>query len=244
MFEPISVAVIDEQPLFREGVCSVLASWKHCERVARGCNYDEALNITKSFKPNVMLLDFHLPGGGLNALKAISETGSITKTIMLTATQREDDLSASFRAGARGYTAKDVAAEQLVSIVKTVHDGGLYTEPTFASELLAQRYVEKHKETDVFRSLTKRERDILSLVSEGMTNKEIAARFKISEKTVKHYMTSLMQKLQVRNRVEAALIARKTMKNELTQHARAQVVPRKNSHNNGTSMSLLQFAPY
>ncbi len=217
MVQPINIAVVDDQPLFREGVCNALTSTNQCHLVGEGADFDDAVDIARTLKPDVMLLDVHLPGGGIAALKMISKAVARTRTIMLTAQQSEADLSASFRAGARGYIVKGVRAEQLAEIVNTVHGGGMYTEPQFASALLARRYEKLHGDKDVLSTLTCRERDILTLVSKGLTNKEIAGSFKLAEKTVKHYMTNILQKLQARNRVEAALIARKLMVDEIGQ---------------------------
>jgi DNA-binding NarL/FixJ family response regulator len=104
---------------------------------------------------------------------------------------------------------KNVSAEQLMDIVYSVHGGAVYAEPTIASQLLLGQHERKNGAADVTKSLTPREYEILTLVTKSLTNKEIARSYNIAEKTVKHYMTSIMQKLQARNRVEAALIAQK-----------------------------------
>ena len=209
MYEQIRVGVVDDQPLFRQGVCHAIASSRRCLLVAHGANHADALRIAQSVTPQVLLLDVNLPGGGIDALRAISDLAASIKTIMLTGSASEDELSASFDAGARGYVTKNVVSpKELIDIVHSVHEGGMYTEPSVAAALLLRRFDKKKNSQDLTESLSKRERDILDLVAEGMTNKEVALHYEIAEKTVKHYMTSILDKLQVRNRVEAALVAR------------------------------------
>ena len=214
----ISVAVIDDQPIFRAGISSVISNDNSCQLVAQGGNYDDVVSIVNSHRPDVVLLDFHVPGGGIKALKEVRQIIPTTKTVMFSTEQCEAELLQSLDAGAHGYLLKGVQGDHLIQVVKTVHQGSLYTDPSFAAELLARKYKKRIETESIFASLTMRERDILCLVTEGFTNKEIARSFEIAEKTVKHYMTTVLQKLQVRNRVEAALIARKVMETELSEH--------------------------
>ena len=111
--------------------------------------------------------------------------------------------------GARGYVLKGVGGEELSEIIKTVHEGGIYVSPSLAARMLVD--IKDHKGpagNDLFSDLTAREEQILKHVSHGLSNKEVARELSLSEKTVKHYMTNILQKLQVRNRVEAAIKAR------------------------------------
>jgi len=156
-----------------------------------------------------MLIGVNQPGDGIEALLAVANASQKIKVIFLTANASGGDLSASLQAGAKGYVMKNVSAEQLIDIVYSVHGGAVYAEPTIASQLLLGGNEPKNDSVDVMRSLTPREYEILTLVTKSFTNKEIARSYNIAEKTVKHYMTSIMQKLHARNRVEAALIAQK-----------------------------------
>lgn len=207
MFDPVRVAVVDCQPLFLTGICHVIDSSQDCELVAQGDSHANALRIAEIARPQILLLDTDLPGGGIATLESVSKLDADIKTIMLSSVQCEVELSASFSAGARGYVKKNgVQAQQLLDIVRNVHRGEMYTEPSFASAVLARRFEKKNIETNILDTLSRRESDILDLVAVGLTNKEIALRFELSEKTIKHYMTSILQKLQARNRVEAALM--------------------------------------
>ncbi len=135
---------------------------------------------------------------------------------MLTASEEEDDVLAAFKAGARAYVVKGVPARELVAILRQVNAGDPYVTPALAASLLsdARRSGHVRRGTSLIDELTEREREILELVASGCSNKEIGARLFLSEKTVKHHMTNILQKLQVRNRVEAALIAQKEMRTE------------------------------
>ena len=130
--------------------------------------------------------------------------------MQLVAVLREEDVTAALRAGARAYVLKGVAARELVRILRDVAAGEVYVTPSLAANLLFELTSggASRQTASPLDELTEREREILELVAGGDSNKEIAARLYLSEKTVKHHMTNILQKLQVRNRVEAALMAR------------------------------------
>ncbi len=134
------------------------------------------------------------------------------KIVMLTVSEREEDVAASLKAGARGYILKGVTARELVRVIESVYVGESYVTPSLAASLLTEwrdRPDGATASTGPLDELTGRERQILELLATGSSNKEIAGEINLSEKTVKHYMTNILQKLQVRNRVEAALLAQK-----------------------------------
>lgn len=206
---PIRIAVIDDHPLYRHGVVSTLNSDPGMEVVAEGASAMEALTIVESTLPDLVLLDVGMPGGGLSCAATIAERFPVTKTIMLTVSEDEEDVLQAFRAGTRAYVLKGVSGGDLAEIARAVHSGDVYVTPTLASRVLAEM-----TDTDSnavspsgIDTLTERERQILERVASGDSNKEIAYYLSISEKTVKHYMTNIMQKLHARNRVEAAILA-------------------------------------
>lgn len=208
--QPVRVAVVDDHPLFREGVAQLLNASEALNLVAVGGSRDDAVRIVKEITPDVVLLDIQLPGGGLEAARVIAGLQAGTRIVILTASEEEDHVSAALEAGASGYVLKGISGGELVRTVQAVHNGDTYVTPDLAARMLKRinrRTVEKKVEKDLF-ALTPREEDILDCVAVGQTNKEIAIRLNIGEKTVKHYMTNIMHKLQVRNRVEAALKAK------------------------------------
>lgn len=212
MSDRIRIVLVDDHPLFREGVAYTLGAQEDMEVVAQGENRDEAARLAERHEPDVLLLDISIPGGGIEAARAIAAAHPAIRIIMLTASVDEDDLAAAMAAGARGYILKGVAARELVGIVRVVYAGEGYVAPSLAASLLAGMAAGGRPApppSDPLDILTERERQILDLVAAGLSNKEVAAQLHLSEKTVKHYMTIIMEKLGVRNRVEAALLAQR-----------------------------------
>jgi len=216
MLPRIRVAVVDDHPLFRDGVVQTFGNNKELDIVAMGENSDDAVKIVKEVGPDILLLDIQLPGGGIEAAQAIAGLSCTTKVIMLTASESEDHVSAALEAGACGYVLKGVSGGELVDTILAVQNGDTYVTPVLAARMLKgihRRQAAPTKSQKTVFMLTPREEDILDCVAIGQTNKEIAIHLNISEKTVKHYMTTIMHKLQVRNRVEAAVKARQRKTN-------------------------------
>lgn len=211
MNDRIRVAVVDDHPIFREGVAHTIRSSPAFEMVGEGACADDALRIARTDLPDVVLLDVSMPGGGIEAARAIAASCPVVKVIMLTVSESEEHVAQALEAGAHGYILKGASGSELISTVQSVSRGESYVSPGLAARLLAvssRKMRQRTKLADTV-DLTKREEQILDHVARGLTNKEIAIAFSISEKTVKHYMTNVMQKLQVRNRVEAVLAFQK-----------------------------------
>ena len=209
MTEPVRVVIIDDHPLFREGVAATLVSGGDLEVVGEGASAADALSLATSLLPDLMLLDLNLPGGGLSAARQVASACPVTKIVMLTFSEEESDVLASLKAGARGYILKGVSGQELRRIVRGVQTGEVYITPTLAAGVLMEMAGSERPSQNPLNDLTPRERQILEGVASGHSNKEIGRDLDISEKTVKHYMTNVLQKLQVRNRVEAALLAQR-----------------------------------
>ena len=209
MTEPVRVVIIDDHPLFREGVAATLVSGGDLEVVGEGASAADALALATSLLPDLMLLDLNLPGGGLSAARQVASACPVTKIVMLTFSEEESDVLASLKAGARGYILKGVSGQELRRIVRGVQAGEVYITPTLAAGVLMEMAGSDRQAQNPLNDLTPRERQILEGVASGHSNKEIGRDLDISEKTVKHYMTNVLQKLQVRNRVEAALLAQR-----------------------------------
>ncbi len=166
----------------------------------------------------MMLLDVSMPGNGIEAARTISQMAPGILILILTVSESEEHVAAALQAGARGYVLKGASAQELVRTIRAVHQGDSYVSPGLAARLLTQmkqHQAQSHASSSLHGGdgveLTAREDEILAFVSRGLTNKEIASRLALSEKTVKHYMTNIMNKLQVRNRVEAVLASRRRM---------------------------------
>lgn len=215
MSDLIEIVIVDDHPLFREGVAHTLGAEPDIEVVGQGETADEAVHLVATLAPDLVLLDITMPGSGLQAARTIAATYPATRIIIVTASEEEDDLVAALKAGARAYVLKGVPARELIGILRAVAAGEVRLPPWLASNILLEMTRPGASSAAVanpLEELTEREREVLEGVAAGLSNKEIALRVHLSEKTVKHYMTNILQKLQVRNRVEAALLALKHTK--------------------------------
>jgi DNA-binding NarL/FixJ family response regulator len=208
--EMISVAVVDDHPLFRDGVIASLKMDESFVVTGQGVCAEEAIQICADKAPEVLLLDLNMPGiCPIEAIRTICRDTPCTKVVVLTAMDSEASVAAALDAGARGYILKGTTAQDLMGTIREVHRGKTYVSPVLAGALITQMNKRlRAPAKDDINSLSRRETQILDKVALGLTNKEIAIELGISEKTVKHYMTRVMHKLDVRNRVEAALVAR------------------------------------
>jgi two-component system nitrate/nitrite response regulator NarL len=206
MSEQIRVLVVDDHPLFRQGVVHSLGSDPGLAVVGETASGEEALALARELLPDVVLLDISMPGwNGLVTAQKITTACPATMIVMLTVSEDKDKLFAAFKAGARAYVLKGVSARELTQVVRTAANGEVYVSPSLATEMLVS--LTQGQAPDPLQELTEREREILSLIGAGMTNRKIGERIFFSEKTIKHYVTNILQKLQVRGRVEAALLA-------------------------------------
>lgn len=208
MSEATRVVVADDHPLFREGVVHSLSLEPDFEIVGEAADGEEAVRLVRDLLPDLVVMDLGMPeGGGIEATRRIAASAPATAVLILTVSEDRDDLLDALKAGAKGYVVKGIPAEGLIHAVRAVTNSEVYVTPTLASGIL--REMTTVQSVDPIDDLTPRERDILELVAEGRTNREIGEELYLAEKTVKHYMTNVLQKLHVRSRVEAALLAQK-----------------------------------
>jgi two-component system, NarL family, nitrate/nitrite response regulator NarL len=205
MTESIRVVVADDHPLFRDGVITSLQSMPEVQVVGQAADAAGAVRVVREELPDIVLLDVTMPGGGIDAAQKIAAACPATRIIMLTVSEDEDDLLAAMKAGASGYVLKGVSARELAGVVRGVSSGEVYVAPSLAFSLL--REMSTPRPNDPFAELSTRERQVLELVANGRSNQEIGLKLGLAEKTIKHYMTNILTKLQVRSRVEAALLA-------------------------------------
>jgi DNA-binding NarL/FixJ family response regulator len=204
MSDQIRIIVADDHPMFRAGVVGTLGSFPDLLVVAEAEDADTATTLVRHHLPDVALLDITMPGGGLRAAREIGVACPATRVVMLTASEDEDDLLAAMKAGASGYVLKGAGASELVEVIRKVAAGEVYVAPALAWGLLREM---SRPRTSPLDELSAREREVLQLVAEGLSNQEVADRLGLAEKTIKHHMTNILGKLQVRSRVEAALLA-------------------------------------
>jgi two-component system, NarL family, nitrate/nitrite response regulator NarL len=203
MSESIRVAVADDHPMFRAGVVMSLRDQDGIDVIGEASDAATALSLARTELPHVMILDIAMPGGGLEAARQIATACPATRIVMLTVSEDEDDLLAAMKAGASGYVLKGAGVGELAGVIRSVHAGEVYVAPALAWGMLRELRTPR---TSPYDELTEREREVLELVAEGLSNHEVGERLGLAEKTIKHYMTNILGKLQVRSRVEAALL--------------------------------------
>jgi two-component system, NarL family, nitrate/nitrite response regulator NarL len=200
----LRIVVADDHPLYREGVVATLRAAAF-DVVGQASIAKDASRLVGELRPDLALFDISMPGGGIVAAREAHVASPGTHIVMLTVSEDEDDLRSAIDAGASGYVLKGVAGRELAAILRQVAAGDRYVSSRLAFAALRP----PARSTDPLSELTEREREILDLVAEGLSNAEIGERLVIAEKTVKHYMTGVLAKLGARSRVEAALIGYK-----------------------------------
>jgi two-component system nitrate/nitrite response regulator NarL len=204
----IRILLVDDHPLFRQGVAYTLSREPDFTVVGEASTGRQALALARALAPDVVLLDITMPeGDGLATAAQIADQAPGAHVVMLTASEDGEDLVTAMKVGARGYVVKGAGAAEVVAAVRSVAAGEAYITPRMAGNLLLE--MTQKPATDPLNDLTEREREVLALLAKGMTNREIGLQLSLAEKTVKHYVTAVLQKLHVRSRVEAALLAQR-----------------------------------
>ncbi len=219
MTQKIRVAVVDQHPLFRDGIIVNLKAQPDVEVIGHGTTIRDVLRLAREGEPDVIVLDMSLIGSGLEALEAITQQHPTTKILLFTLGADEEQVCTALKCGARGYLLKGTSGPELVQAVRMLDQGESYVSPSLAAKLLMRSGPNRASEAQPAHrhsELTRREEEILSILGKGRSNKEIGNKLDLSEKTVKHHVTNILQKLQVRNRVEAALVASERVPQRLT----------------------------
>lgn len=216
--DKISVLVVDDHPLFRQGLRDLLRSEQDIEVVGEGANGQEALELARKLKPDAIILDINMPGiNGLQVTRQLRSEHSPAAVVMLTAYDDAEQVLHAFRAGASAYCPKDVSPHTLIQVLRQVVQGhyvvgdqvfdreGLEAWMEKGRERGGRPYLDESRET--FSPLSPREMEILQYVTRGLSNKEIAFSLGISHQTVKNHMTAILHKLDVEDRTQAAVYA-------------------------------------
>lgn len=207
---PVTVAFVDDHPVLLEGLVSLYADKEDLLIVGKGSNAGDAIRIVEEISPNVLVIDLSMPGDSMAAIDIISRTMPQTKIVIFTAASSIELAVRALNSGVSGYVLKGSTAADLHDAIIAVHNGETYMTPGFATKvIMSMKTAEMRRKAFNNKRLSAREEQIVHCLMQGRTNREIAITLDISEKTVKHYMTILMQKLDVRNRVEVVLAAQK-----------------------------------
>lgn len=209
--ETIRILLVDDHPMFRSGVTSVLRQQSDFELVGEANDGEEALEKAKELMPDVILMDVYMPGmDGLEATRRIKEALPYVKIVMLTVSEEDKDLFEAIKAGAHGYLLKNIEPEAFFRALRAAFRGEASISRAIVTKILeefaslAQR---DPKETRPQKKLSPREQEVLELLAKGKTNKGIALSLGISENTVKNHMKNILEKLHLENRVQAAAYA-------------------------------------
>ena len=208
--KPIRVLLVDDHNLFRKGLASLLAKEKDFQVVEEAKDGKEAFQKAKDLKPDLVLMDIYMPGGdGLQATRRITEALPSTKLVILTVSEEDKNLFEAIKCGAHGYLLKKVEIEELFEMLRGIFRGEAPISRATAAKILdefAKQAQRSQAEIDA-EHLSPREQEVLQLLTEGLTNKEIANKLGIAENTVKNHLKNILGKLHLANRVQAATLA-------------------------------------
>lgn len=209
MNDPVRVLIVDDHPLFRDGLARLLATSPETELAGAAATGTEAIELARQAQPDVILMDLRLPGvNGIEATRQIVAESPHTAVLVLTMFDDDDSVFAALRAGARGYLLKGADQEQIRRAVHAAAAGESIFGAEIASRVLAYFTTQSGPAPAPFPQLTSRERDILELVAQGRSNTVIATRMQVSQKTVRNNVSNILAKLQVADRAQVIVRAR------------------------------------
>ena len=214
MTQKIKIIIVDDHPLIKEGLKQILSFYPDIEIVSEGSNVSEAISIVSETSCDILLLDINMPVmSGLDALKIIRQTNPYLKVLLLTVENDFGTLREAIDLKVNGYILKESAGSTLTDAIRHVYSGGNYIDQTLTKHVfniinepsVAKESTSKPEMPDPFSLLTEREKEILSYISKGCSNKEIASKLFLSEKTIRNTITSIFKKINVKDRVQAAI---------------------------------------
>ncbi|GAB4525636.1 MAG: response regulator transcription factor [Anaerolineae bacterium] len=207
---PIRVLIVDDHALFRQGLISLLEGYREVRVVGEAEDAEEAIALAHQHRPDLVLMDIRMPGKtAFEAVRQIREELPDTRVVILTASEEESDLFEAIKAGAEGYVLKDIRVEELVRMIQGISRGEAPISGVMAAKMLSEfaRRMQSTRAKASPTDLTEREQEVLALVARGASNAEIAQQLHISENTVKKHLRSILDKLHLENRVQAAIYA-------------------------------------
>ncbi|WP_114944090.1 LuxR C-terminal-related transcriptional regulator [Microvirga calopogonii] len=210
MTENIRVCVIDRHPLFRDGVSLALNSQPDIKVIVQGTSVWDAIDVAQENAPDMIVLDAGVLDPSMGAVESILQHNPTIRIVILSDEADEEHVYSALKRGVRGYLLKGACSKELIQTVRALHQGQNFISPGLAARLLMRSGpsgTNEAKGSGPLPPLTPREQQILSILVQGRSNKEIGNKLELSEKTIKHHLTNILQKLRVRNRVEAALLA-------------------------------------
>jgi DNA-binding NarL/FixJ family response regulator len=210
----IRVLIVDDQSLIREGLRMMLGIYDNIFVVDEAINGKEAIEILRDKEVDLILMDIRMPViNGVEATKIIKENYPDIKILILTTFNEDEYIFEGLKNGADGYLLKDISSQELVDSIETVYKGNILLQPDVAKRMLKSmeqsNAIQKNISKDIFKELTKKEYEIALLIGEGKSNKEIAKTLYIAEGTVKNHITKILDKLDLRDRTQLALLIKR-----------------------------------
>ena len=207
----MKIIIVDDHVLFREGLAAIVRSESDIEIVGQAGTVQEAIEIVRELKPDMVLMDFRLPdGSGVDATRAILKEDPKCKIVFITMSEEDEHLFAAIRSGAKGYLLKNMSPSKLISTLRSVQKGESALSRSMTLRLMEElaRTTEPQRPGEGDPTLTRRELEVLRELAAGLSNQEIAERLFISENTVKYHVHSILEKLNLSDRRDAAIYAR------------------------------------
>ena len=208
----IKIMIADDHALIREGIKQILELESDISVIGQASNGEEAFDMAAELNPEVILLDINMPKlNGIETLRKFKDMGIKSKVIILTIHEDKEYILKTLKLGANGYILKDSSADTLIEGIRAVYKGEKYIQPSVAELVSESSTYDDYCNASLVKinSLTKREYEVLILIAEGLNNKDIAERLYISEKTVKNHVSNIFKKLNLNDRVQAAIFAYK-----------------------------------
>jgi len=211
--KPIKILLVDDQPLFREGLRTLLSVPADFEVVGEAGNGEEAIRLARLLLPSVVLMDLQMPVlDGVAATRRLSAEQPVCRIIVLTTFDDDEMVFDGLRAGAVGYLLKDAPSEKLAEAIRVAARGETFLQPSVAAKVVAEFARLSRKtariQNSLIEQLSERELEILRLIAQGASNREIAGALFLAEGTIKNHVTNILGKLEVRDRTRAALKAK------------------------------------
>lgn len=208
----IKIVIADDHVLIREGIKQILELEEDIIVIGQTGNGEEAIEIALELEPDIILLDINMPKvNGIETLRRFKDLGIETRVIILTIHEEKEYILETMKLGAAGYMLKDSDADSLIKGIKNVALGGKYIQPSIEHlvRISNEHDILENEDFERIDLLTKREYEVLLLIAEGLNNKNIGTRLYISEKTVKNHVSNILKKLELNDRVQAAIFAYK-----------------------------------
>ncbi len=208
MSEPITVILVDDHAMVRQGVRAFFVTQPDILVVAEAGSGEEALKLAAQFVPDVILMDLIMPNmDGVEATRRVKQVSPRSQIIVLTSYHEDENIFPALKAGALSYILKDLSAEELASAVRKAAVGEAVLHPRVAARVIKELQGKRSEALNPFTELSERELEVLKLIADGMSNAELAGKLVLSEKTIKGHVSNILNKLQLADRTQVAVYA-------------------------------------